>query len=122
MPSPQPQAQPGPSQPSSSIPASAGGGIGIPAQPGYRQGGTTSMQSNYPGTSVLQGGQRQRVTMEDLTQYYLGKMGTPEEWERKHPRGKFSKLIHEKESPVSTFFFNFRNKNASSLRKKREEK
>jgi hypothetical protein len=59
------------------------------------------MQQNYPGTSVLQGGQRTKLTMEDLTQYYLSKMGTPEEYERKHPRSKFSKLFHEKESPVS---------------------
>jgi hypothetical protein len=71
------------------------------AGPGYRQGGTIPMQQNYPGTSTLQGGQRQKVTMEDLTQYYLNKMGSPEEYERKHPRGKFSKLLHEKESPVS---------------------
>ena len=61
------------------------------------------MQQNYPGTSVLQGGQRTKLTMEDLTQYYLSKMGTPEEYERKHPRSKFSKLFHEKESPVSAF-------------------
>jgi len=76
-------------------------GVGIPAQPGYRQGGTIGMQQVYPGTNSLQSGQRTKVTMEDLTQYYLGKMGTPEEYERKHPRGKFSKLLHEKESPVS---------------------
>lgn len=63
------------------------------------------MQSNYPGTSVLQGGQRTRVTMEDLTQYYLSKMGTPEEYERRNPRGKFSKLFHEKESAVSFLVF-----------------
>lgn len=100
MPSPQPQAQarPGPSQASSSAYTSGGGNTALP---GYRQGGTASMQQNYPGTSVLQGGQRQKVTMEDLTQYYLSKMGTPEEWEAKHPRGKFSKLFHEKESAVS---------------------
>lgn len=86
---------------SSSSSSNNNGNAGLP---GYRQGGTTSMQQNYPGTSVLQGGQRQKVTMEDLTQYYLNKMGTPEEYERKHPRGKFSKLLHEKESPVSIWF------------------
>lgn len=62
------------------------------------------MQQNYPGTSALQGGQRRTVTMEDLTQYYLSKMGTPEEWEKKHPRGKFSKLFHEKETAVSVTY------------------
>lgn len=110
MPSPQPgpsalpQSQGSSQNNNNSRPSNIGGGtsgIGIPAQPGYRQGGTIGMVQNYPGTSVLQGGQRQKVTMEDLTQYYLSKMGSPEEYERTHPRGKFSKMFHEKESPVS---------------------
>lgn len=59
------------------------------------------MQANFPGTTVMQNGQRmQRVTVEDLTQYYLSKMGTPEEYERQNPPTKFSTFFHKKETAV----------------------
>ena len=38
------------------------------------------------------------VSLEDLTQYYLSKMGTPEEYERKNPPNKASKMFHSKET------------------------
>lgn len=38
------------------------------------------------------------VSLEDLTQYYLSKMGSPEEYERKNPPNKASKMFHSKET------------------------
>lgn len=76
--------------------------------PGFSQGGTPNMQHGYPGTSTMQQGQRREygrivngrrvVTLEDLTQLYLDKMGTPEEYERRNPPSKASKMFHSKET------------------------
>ena len=38
------------------------------------------------------------VSLEDLTQYYLSKMGSPEDYERKNPPNKASKMFHSKET------------------------
>lgn len=73
-----------------------------PAGPGVRQGGTSTMQSPFPGTVRMVNGQQvQRVKMEDLVQHELAKMGTPEEYEKRNPPGKTSKLFHKKETAVS---------------------
>lgn len=76
--------------------------------PGVRQGATENMQGHFPGTSTLQQGQQQQygrvvngkrmVTLEDLTQMYLDRMGSPEEYERKNPPNKASKMFHKKET------------------------
>lgn len=82
-------------------------GVGV----GVRQGNIQGMQSHYPGTSTMQGGQVSHlqqlvaqgrpITLEDLTQHFLSKMGTPEEYEKKNPPSKASKLFHSKETAVS---------------------
>jgi len=76
--------------------------------PGVRQGGTANMQGHFPGTNAVQSGQQAQygrmvngkrvVTLEELTQIYLDKMGTPEEYERKNPPSKASKMFHTKET------------------------
>lgn len=98
---------PTPEGPAQQLPAQGAGSTGsMPNMAaGYRQGGTHGMQPQYPGTIRIQTGQNgiQRVTMEDLTQYYLSKMGSPEEYERRNPPSKVSKMFHNKETAVSTF-------------------
>ena len=70
--------------------------------PGVRQGNAQTMQQNFPGTTFMHNGQQvQRVTMDDLINYELAKMGSPEEYERNNPPGKVSsKMFHRKETPV----------------------
>jgi len=89
------------------------GGGAHAGMPGVRQGNVHGMQGHYPGTSAMQGGQMQMgqgmslaqklqvgmpVTLSELTEHFLSKMGTPEEYESKNPPSKASKMFHKKET------------------------
>ena len=73
---------------------------------GYGQIQDQQYSNQGPGQTQGQGGsQVQTISMKQLVQEELEKMGSPEEYARANPPGKASGLFHHKESPVSGLIY-----------------